>query len=206
MQISAEVRLWWRDGQCDAIAPWFERLSAIRPGGGRVRQDIYVRSPGQTETGIKLRAAGTGAAMVEVKSLVACRGEAGPFGPASIWTKNALPGLALDDMPTIAISKRRYLRKFGWNGASLREIALDEKENSRDGDRPDAGCNIELTRVEAEAFPGLWWTLGYEAFGELDAVERILRACLLETLSHASFPACGDAIPASYPEWLARLM
>lgn len=205
MQISAETRLWWRDGQCPAIAAWFEPPGAIAPGGGQPRRDVYVRDAGQAEIGIKLRAAGTGNALVEVKSLVACRGDAVPFGPVSLWTKSTMPGLKLGGIATIAITKQRRLRKYGWDGARLREIALDEQENSRDGSRPDAGCNVELTRVQADTFAGIWWTLGYEAFGGLDNVERILRACQLQTVSQAPFPACAEAWPASYPEWLARL-
>jgi hypothetical protein len=211
MQISAEARLWWPDGNCNAVEHWFEQLTEFEPGGkpafngycySEPRRDVYVVDSGQAELGIKLRAAGTARARIEIKSLVAVRGEAAPFGPVTIWTKSSSSALTLDGIETVFTNKWRRLRKFAWTGAVLKETALDENEKVRDGTMPDAGCNLEFTRVAIEKSQEVWWTLGYEAFGQLDEVERILRTCLLQTVSRTPLPAVDIAKPASYPEWL----
>jgi hypothetical protein len=211
MQISAEARLWWPDGNANAVEYWFEQLTEFEPGGklafngycySEPRTDAYAVDLGQAELGIKLRAAGTAKARIEVKSLVATRGEAALFGPVTIWTKNASAALTLDGLETVATNKWRRLRKFAWTGAVLGETALDENEGVRDGTKPAAGCNVEFTRVAIGKSQEVWWTLGYEAFGQLDEVERILRTCLLQTVSRTPLPTAHIGTPASYPEWL----
>ncbi|MFA7440837.1 MAG: hypothetical protein WCZ66_07675 [Sphingomonadaceae bacterium] len=212
MQLSAEARLWWEEDQARAVGQWFETLSNVPPGGaclsGEIdptepRHDVYVRGLG-AELGIKARSAGTENAKTEIKSLVASCGDAPPCGPVTIWTKVAAPSLTLDQMPSIRTTKYRRLRKFGWSESRLEEIALDEQENPRNGYRPHAGCNVELTRVRVENLATVWWTLGYEAFGNLNEIERILPMCLLETLGRSPLPARDSATPGSYPQWLIR--
>lgn len=207
MLLSAEVRLWWQNGYGAGVEQWFEGLGSIPPGGlasdqaGPARRDLYVRDTG-TELGIKLRAADGSDPPLEIKSLVAIRAEAMPFGPVTIWTKTRAPSPLADGVPTIAILKRRRLRKYAWSDGSLTEIPLDARENVRGDRQPAAGCNIEITRVCTGRKDGAWLTLGYEAFGELDEVERVLHACLLKSKGRAAPPATDEARPGSYPEWL----
>jgi hypothetical protein len=89
MQISAEVRLWWRDGKCEGVEDWFEQLTELPAGGtsrfngtrcSASRRDDYVIDLGQAELGIKVRGSGTASARTEIKALIVDRGEAGPFG------------------------------------------------------------------------------------------------------------------------------
>ena len=141
-----------------------------------------------------------------MKSLVAFRGDAAPFGPVTIWVKLSSRALRLDRATTIKVHKQRRLRKYGWDGAVLREIPLQTDESPRDGDLPEAGCNVEFTRATVEGSDGVWWTLGYEAFGGLDEVERVLRGCLQATVARAPTPATTAGKPGSYPEWLMRVL
>jgi len=75
MQLSAEVRWFWRNACPAETEAWFRR----GPGGaasnagesGEPRIDRYFHARGQTEIGVKLRGAGEGAPDVEVKGLVA---------------------------------------------------------------------------------------------------------------------------------------
>jgi hypothetical protein len=218
MQVSAEARLWWRSREREDVEAWFEKLSDLPPGGAPSlnrpsditenlkREDVYLRDPAQAELGVKLRSAGTANERLEVKSLVALRGDAAPFGPVTIWVKLSSRALRLDRARTVKVHKQRRLRKYGWYGAVLREIALKADESPRDDDLPEAGCNVEFTRATVEGSDEVWWTLGYEAFGGLDEVERVLRACLLVTVARTPAPATNAGEPGSYPEWLMRVL
>ena len=218
MQVSAEARLWWRSREREDVEAWFEKLSDLPPGGAPSlnrpsditenlkREDVYLRDPGQAELGVKLRSAGTASKRLEVKSLVALRGDAAPFGPVTIWVKLSSRALRLDRATTVKVHKQRRLRKYGWYGAVLREIALKADESPRDGDLPESGCNVEFTRATVERSDEVWWTLGYEAFGSLDEVERVLRGCLLVTVARTPTPATTAGKPGSYPEWLMRVL
>ena len=218
MQVSAEARLWWRSREREDVEAWFEKLSDLPPGGAPSlnrpsdttenlkREDVYLRDPAQAELGVKLRSAGTANERLEVKSLVALRGDAAPFGPVTIWVKLSSRALRLDRATTVKVHKQRRLRKYGWDGAVLRENALKADESPRDGDLPEACCNVEFTRATVEGSDEVWWTLGYEAFGSLDEVERVLRGCLLVTVARTPAPATNAGEPGSYPEWLMRVL
>ena len=113
MQVSAEARLWWRSRKRDDVEAWFERLSDLPSGGAPSlnrpsdtaenlkREDVYLRDPGQAQLGVKLRSAGRANERLEVKSLVALRGDAAPFGPVTIWVKLSSRALKLDRVMTI---------------------------------------------------------------------------------------------------------
>jgi hypothetical protein len=66
---------------------------------------------------------------------------------------------------------------------------------------PAQGCNVELTEIEVAGHAGWWWTLGYEAFGDLESVSTNLtlvvlpeKPLLLRTMGSGAF--------LSYPAWL----
>lgn len=205
MQVSAEARLWWQDEYQDALEYWFTKLSSYPPGGAlsNYRTDIYLRDPQQVELGIKVREADSPNELVEVKSLVESLSNEGKFGPVTIWTKASSAVLTLHEFPKIATLKQRRLRKFGWDGVDLKEIELNKDEKVLQGHKPDQGCNVELTRVTLKHSKEIWWTLGYEAFGELNEVEQLLRLCIRKTTSGSLPPAVESARPGSYPEWLS---
>ena len=66
---------------------------------------------------------------------------------------------------------------------------------------PGQGCNVELTEVQIVGHSEVWWTLGFEAFGDLDSVSTNLtltlmpeKPLLLRTMGAGAF--------LSYPAWL----
>src|SRR3954452_19050013 len=107
MQVCAGARLWGCSRARGDVGAWFEKLSDLPPGGAPSlnrpsdttenlkRKDVYLRDPGQAELGVKLRSAGTANERLEVKSLVALRGDAAPFGPVTIWVKLSSRALRL---------------------------------------------------------------------------------------------------------------
>ena len=204
MQLSCEARLWWEGDRREAVEGWFDMLRIASAGGPAedsappIRTDIYLHDPSQTECGIKIRAADGDDARVEVKSLIARRGALASLGPVTLWTKLATTSLALETFPTVTVRKQRRLQSFAWTGQSLSPV-----DPADIGRMLHAGCNIELTHVWREDCTVPWWTIGYEAFGELDAIEMILRHCVSMTTSVERIPGVQDARPASYPEWLA---
>jgi len=203
MQVSAEIRWFWAAACPDEIAAWF-RSAAPQPGGGKPREDEYLHESGQTELGLKRRGGKRG---VEAKGLVSVLPEpsdAVPFiGPIEIWCKWRSAALTLRHSSTIRTRKVRWLRKFDTSGSEPHEIQLDENEDPKDGrPLPGFGCNVELTQVDLD--PGrIWWTLGFEAFGDLYSVEQSLRSTLVVAASRLP-PSLGSGELLSYPAWLSK--
>ncbi len=207
MLISAEARWFWPNSPPDGLEDWF--IQAHEPycpaGGGEPRIDEYLVDPGQVELGLKRRGGNAG---VEAKGLVAVAWgglAAGPFvGPIEIWGKWTSKPLELKPGSTIAIHKKRWLRKFDTTAAHPREIQLDAKEQRVDKQPlPARGCNVELTRVSL-ADQKIWWTLGFEAFGAAGTIENDLRAVAAE-LAARQPPELKGGFMASYPAWLSKL-
>lgn len=201
MQVSAEIRYWWRDAAADGLADWFS-AGDFPPGGGATRVDEYLRQPGQAELGIKRRGEKPG---VEIKGLVGLgreRAAADSFrGQVEIWSKWTSAAPQIDPVAAIAISKQRWLRKFDTGAGAAREIALDERESPASGEPlPREGCNVEWTILRLPD-GARWWTLGFEAFGSLGSVERNLEIGIAAMAARHPPELRFDMI-ASYPAWL----
>jgi hypothetical protein len=144
---------------------------------------------------------------VDAKGLVAVSSQPSdtiPFvGPIEIWCKWQLLTLTLRDVPIIATRKIRWLRKFDTGGGEPSEIPVGEDEAPTDRrPLPRLGCNVELTRVEVGG-GHVWWTLGFEAFGELASVERSLRSTL-SAMAVRRPPSLGSGELLNYPAWLSK--
>jgi hypothetical protein len=179
MLLSAEARWFWR-GRCpQPVHDWFFK-SGLPPGGGFSRVDKYVPQRGEPEISIKKRGDKPG---FEVKGLVATRGgpELEPLAPhIEIWCKwpCTIPGLNLTN--ELLATKTRWLRKFDTSKYVRAEIPLDANEKPKAGySLPIQGCNVELTEVKMAGHSGMWWTLGFEAFGDLDSVPTNLTLTVL---------------------------
>ena len=206
MQVSAELRWFWRAQPPRGFEEWFRAVDVhgCAAGGGRTRTDRYLRDAAQRELGMKRRGGRPG---VEVKGLVLDawgRVPTTPFaGPLQLWTKWSSPALTLPRRRTLATRKQRWLRRFDTSRGAAREVPLGRDELPLPGYRfPAAGCNVEWTRV---ALPrgAVWWTFAFEAFGPIAALER--SACLTaRTLAARHPPALRGALLASYPSWLQR--
>lgn len=204
MQVSAELRWFWRD-EPTAVNEWFGNSAIhgqVAAGGGKdPRIDEYLSDPGEGELGIKLRGGKDG---VEIKGLVqACanRLQVGPFcGPMEIWTKWTHQTLALNPSSLIKTQKLRWVRKFDTTGSSCKEIALDQSEKpTPDRELPKRGCNVELTRIRIAHED--WWTFAFEAFAELSNVVDSLRD-VAQVLADRDPPTLPQGLVASYPKWL----
>lgn len=197
MELSAELRLWWKGERPAEVERWFEAASAIAPGLPAERTDQYLDDPEKGELGFKLR----GGARAEVKLRVAQRGAMGWLGTVEIWAKASASALRFDG-PILEVRKRRRLRMFVASSGGVEELEVGEGERLRSGPAPVQGCNVEFTAVEVSG--SRWWTLGLEAFGELDSVEDILKAtvsALGGPPEHLSEPA----LRGGYPRLIAAL-
>ncbi len=204
MQVSAEIRWFWRNEPPPGLKDWFCKADHhfCSAGGGGTRMDEYLRDARQVELGIKRRGGKKG---VEVKGLVAVTWgglAVGPFaGPIQLWTKWTAEPLELQSSSTVVTEKRRWLRKFDTTMPLPQEVPLDAHEKPLDKrPLPALGCNVELTQVRLPNGQ-VWWTLGFESFGTIWTVENDLRA-VATTLVARRPPGLGEGMLASYPAWL----
>ena len=105
----------------------------------------------------------------------------------------------------VAITKTRWLRKFDTGKYVRAEIPLDANGKPTKAHLlPVQGCNVELTDVQVLRQTGAWWTLGFEAFGDLDSVSANLTLTVLPEK-----PALVRIVPSgeflSYPAWFQAL-
>lgn len=206
MQVSAEIRWFWRENPPPDLEGWFQDSDhhGCTSGGGspNAREDIYLCDDDQVELGIKVRGGNSG---VEVKGLVAAKLgilAAGEFiGPIELWSKWISRSLSLDIHSTITLQKWRKLRKFDTTGPSPVEIELGADEKPKEYRLPKTGCNVEFTNVYIPKSSQTWWTLGFEAFGTILTVEKDLQA-VAAVLHKRHPPTMSGGMIASYPAWL----
>ena len=102
----------------------------------------------------------------------------------------------------VAITKTRWLRKFDTSKYVRSEIPLDTGERPNKGySLPVQGCNVELTEVQIVGHSEVWWTLGFEAFGDLDSVSTNLTLTLMPEKAVLERIVASGAF-LSYPAWL----
>src|SRR5262245_9814083 len=200
---TAEVRWFW-NSICPQVHDWFFK-TGLQPGGGHPRTDRYLSQPNTAEISIKERGDTPG---LQVKGLVATRRSpalASGTSHLEIWCKWSctIPGLKLTD--EVAITKTRWLRQFDTSKPAATEIPLDSNEKPKPGySLAIEGCNVELTEVRILGRADVWWTLGFEAFGDLDTVAISLTRVLLPEKSNLANIVSSGAF-LNYPGWLLRL-
>jgi hypothetical protein len=201
VSVSAELRWFWKEAPA-GLESWF-RSGPFPPGGGTPREDEYLLNASQVDLGVKKRGAKAG---VEVKGLVGLGGTSQrPFeGRVQIWGKWSVETLALDRLPRVKVHKTRWLRKYDTSGTGISEVELDADEQQRRApDGPlERGCQLEFVALRVGGAAGAWWSLGFEAFGDLSDVEQSLH----RTVAHLAptAPSLADGLELSYPQWLAR--
>ena len=201
MLLSAELRWFWR-GHCpQPVYDWFFK-SGLPPGGGHSRIDRYIPQRGEPDISLKRRGDKPD---FEVKGLVTTRrgSELEPLAPhIEIWCKWSctIRGLKLAD--EVAVTKTRWLRQFDTSKYVRSEIPLGANEKPKaDYSLPLQGCNVELTEVQIGGHAGRWWTLGFEAFGDLDSVPTNLTLTVLPE-KPILLRIIGSGAFLSYPSWL----
>lgn len=182
--LTAEIRWWWRGGVPASVVVWFHG-DKLHPY--EARTDCYLRT-GEPGIGIKQRGEDEG---FEVKSLVAQLEQPVPGGRVELWTKHIVKESRLPHGSTIKVAKKRSLRHFRISDGRAAEI----------DDADAADCQLELVTVRAGRGSGI--SLSFEARASLAAPA----ANLLATLALLGPPPGRDeALIASYPAWLARLV
>ncbi len=203
MLTTAEVRWFWR-GHCPRrLHEWFFE-TGNPPGGGQSRTDEYIPQIDQPEISLKTRGDDEG---LEIKGLVART--AWPLDALAphveIWCKWScrIPGLRLTDAAPIPIKKTRWLRQFDTSNSELVEIPLGPDEKPTEGySLPVQGCSAELTEVSSANLAEGWWTLGLEAFGDLETVPlNLVKALAPHKATLADLVSSGELL--SYPGWLS---
>jgi hypothetical protein len=197
MRMTAEIRWFWAGRPPRSFADWF---SAAGPSwdsanDSKTRTDEYLRDNAQTMLGIKKRGGGSD---VEIKGLISTRPTvltlAGSACAIDLWGKWSA-SFALESRQLIKIEKQRWMRKFRVAAGTATELST-----AASGARL-SGCDVELTLLEGpDGTP--WWTLGFEAFGAFDRVERDLTATLV-VVAGRSPPLLPEGQATGYPGWLA---
>jgi hypothetical protein len=195
---TVEVR-WFYPGRVPAaVLAWFQGGAGQRVAPAR-RVDYYLCLPGADWLGAKLREG-----RLELKQRQGPGQDFRPHdrvsGRVEQWRKWSFalaegPELVLD-AAWVAVEKARRLRRYRL--APDRQIVAVPVETY-----PAQGFNWELTEVGAGG--QVWWSVGFEAFGD----EAGLRDGLFPVVEHAlqaeGLPTLEVQDSYGYPHWLALL-
>lgn len=163
------------------------------------REDRYLADPSVPQLGVKIK----GGIELDLKAFRGSPGElavpGGGRGLVEVWQKwrfplDAVSLPSIDGSGWLAIRKVRRRRSFHLAEGRVVERPVSEAELP--------GCSVELTEFDVGG--EVWWTLGLEANGDPDALERSLRATA-ESLFRDPLPEglrldLGDSM--SYARWL----
>jgi len=200
---SLEMRWFFPDDDARAaeLRDWFGAVSV--EGGDRV--DRYYIDPHRPDFSLKERTEQGKASKLELKYCVGVLGQtrlvADVVGDLERWTKLSLE--AQESLATkpgiISISKSRRIRKLRYSGAGVDEIAASE--------RPDAGCNVELTHIEATRGNerAVATTFGFEAFGPESDVLDALQGAARRIFAERPGLSLEASTSRSYVSWLSTL-
>jgi hypothetical protein len=209
---SAEVR-WIIPGALpDEALSWFSAGQAVDSWG--VQAHEYLVFPDCRSVGVKMREGRFEIkAMLDVPQPLSLG--TGIQGTAEEWVKWSFASGGLQIIGPelrragfwLKVHKERFLRTFSADEGNLVQVTARLGSEQRSLLR--AGCNMELTRIEAEVNPRFWFSLGFEAFGPSPLASRSL---LLETV-HFFFHRYGgmpgisldERNSLSYPAWLAKV-
>lgn len=221
---SAEIR-WFLPGldQRDEILKWFRlqdqlALNVEKEYDPKVetgpfvkleleRTDEYLLLPDSDTVSVKQRQG-----KLEVKALVAGPRPfalGGVIGRLDQWVKWSFEPsdkqrskdleVELDlTGPWRKVVKKRYLQKYSFDSGFV-AVSPDQ--------RPDTGCNIELTMIDVKATIETWLTFGFEAFGPSGRVMALLDQAVQHYFTvHGPAPVRLEGRDSlSYPAWLALL-
>jgi hypothetical protein len=171
-------------------------------GGGRLRIDRYIVL--RSEPSLSIKQSGDYSAF-EVKGLLTTRRtpELDPLAShLEVWGKwsCAIPGLKMKDQ--LVVTKTTWRRKFDTSKHVRLEIPLTTSERLKSGfPAPIQGCDVELTEVQIMNESDRWWTLAYEAFGDIEMIPTNLTLVVLPDKSFLGRTIASGA-RISYPVWL----
>jgi hypothetical protein len=171
------------------------------------RTDEYLLVPNCSTVGVKQRQG-----KLEVKALIAGPRPfslGGVVGRVDQWVKWSFDPseaiatqleIELDQSgPWRRVVKKRHTQKISLDSGGPVSVPPDQ--------RPETGCNIELTVIDVEATLRTWLTFGFEAFGPSARVMALLDEAVTHFFAvHGPPPVSLDGSDSlSYPAWLATL-
>ncbi len=208
---SAEVRWFIPRALPGEVLSWFKAGQEFDSEGVQVHE--YLVFPDCQSVGVKLREG-----RFEIKAIVATSQtlslEPGIQGRTEEWVKWSFQSEGLQTIDSalhqagcwLKVCKERFLRTFSADGGTLVEVVVRPGPELRSPLR--TGCTIELIRIEVEANPRVWFSLGLEAFGPSALATKILlEATHLFFQGHGEMPgiSLGERDSLSYPAWLAKV-
>lgn len=204
---SAETR-WFISGSLPAeVLSWFKSAQPLDSEGVQVHE--YLLFPDCQSVGVKLREG-----RFEIKAILSASQPLnlglGIQGRREEWVKWSFASEGLQTIDPalhqsgrwLKVYKERFLRRFSADRDSWVEVT------ARPGPLSGIGCNTELTRIEVEANPRFWFSLGFEAFGPPAVVAKILlKGIHLFFQEHGRVPgiSLAERDSLSYPAWLAKV-
>lgn len=203
MLSTLEVRWFYEGSIPQPVLNWFrEHAAQLETQPPRV--DYYLRLDNGDSQGIKLREG-----RIEVKERQRQFGivqfHDRVAGKVEAWHKisrelgeisDELARLASPKTTWIGVGKERKVLRF-------RNIDLGKIEPTPLSERPERGCNLELTAVQI--YGREWWTMGFEAFGDEINLEQDLSATINATLAIGIPPSLDAEHSFGYPRWLQRI-
>lgn len=202
---TAEIR-WFIPGILSKeTLSWFSASNL--PEKATVQVHEYLLFPGCDTVGVKFRED-----RFEIKAKAGVSQPLCPRmgirGRREQWIKWSLPtkglpmlgGTLRQSGRWVRVRKERNQRILSAETGNLQEVFLRSF--------PVTGCNIELTRIEVEADPSFWFTLGFEAYGPPANTPVILEKGLnffFEGRGSAPGMNLNKANSFSYPTWLMNL-
>ena len=204
MYPTLEVR-WFVSGQIpEPIHQWFHN-GTIAPTPVAEREDWYLCLPGTVNLGIKQREG-----KLEIKKRTSdcgvCSLSDRVSGQVEQWVKWSFGldaeqsdiGKAAFQGEWIAVQKSRQQKRYEVTPSGTVQ-AIDSSDSSI-----STGCNLELAQLLV--FDQPWFSVGFEAFGEMDALEKTLDRVLHKVLADPEFPTVEAEQSMSYPRWLTMLL
>ena len=102
-------------------------------------------------------------------------------------------GQAIQGGDWLGVHKRRWVKVFRVS-QQVERVPL--------GELIPNGCSWEVSELQVEAIAGCWWSMCFEAFGELSKLEDTFN----EVVNHVLLPApgvgLGQASSFAYPSWI----
>ncbi|HME45556.1 MAG TPA: hypothetical protein VKF36_20865 [Syntrophorhabdales bacterium] len=205
---TAETRWFIPERLPDAVLDWFRAGQPIDSEGVQVHE--YLLFPDCDSVGVKLRDG-----RLEIKAM---RGSpqtlilrSGIKGRTEQWVKWSLVSEALQALDPalhqsgrwLKVRKERFLRWFTHEQGRLTEVTGRQEPSAV------VGCHIEVTRIDVDADPRFWFSLGFEAFGPPALTAAVLDDALFAFFDkHGPVPgrALSEKESASYPVWLTKLV
>jgi hypothetical protein len=202
MYPSMEIRWFYPGALPKVLVTWLaEKVNG--PVAQPMRQDHYLRLPGNGALGIKLREGG-----MEIKRREGAS-QAVTFGPrvaglAERWRKwrfdlaggQEAAGFLIPPGAWVTVEKRRYLQRYRLeDGNGLESIDL--------GQGAEQGCEFEVSSLQAGS--RTWWSVCFEAFGRESSLETNLMASAGHVLGDDWPLPLGLDRSYGYPTWLEEV-